>query len=87
MFFSCEVVVKYLFLNDEVPSHKDTNNCFTWQAKDKIKYLRVVQILTFNIFYEKKCTLKEDLKILYYFWEQTVGKKPSLLSQNFENKR
>jgi len=47
----------------------------------------VVQILTSNIFYEKKCTLKEDLKILDYFWEQTVGKKPPFLSHIFENER
>lgn len=70
-----------------MPSYKDTNNCFSWQAKDQIKYLNVVQILTFIIFYEKKCTLNEDLKILDYFWEQAVGKKTPLLSQIFENER
>lgn len=57
-----------------MPSYKDTNNCFIWQTKDQIKYLNVVQILTFIIFYEKKKnTLKEALKILGYFRDQTVG--------------
>lgn len=55
-------------------SYKDTNNCFIWQTKDQIKYLNVVQILTFIIFYEKKkFTLKEVLKILDYFRDQSVG--------------
>lgn len=81
--FSCEVVFQYLFLNGEVPSYKDTNNCLSWQAKDQIKYLNVVQILTFIIFYEEKCTLEEDLKILDYFWEQTVSRKLPWLPRFF----
>lgn len=89
IFFSCEGAFKYLFENGEVPSYKGTNHCLGWQARERIKYPNVAQMLPFIIFYEKKkiCTLKEALEIFDYFWEQTVGKKPLLLYQILGNKR